>query len=197
MPQHAFVDESFSGDYLVAAVLVPAGNVNAARASLRGVLRSGQRRIHFKDERLPRKDRVLSVIDRLEVTAGVYVTANERKARGVCLERMVPDLAAARVSRLVLERDESLARFDRQVLARLTRVHCPDLSTSTSALIATCCCACPTRSRGAGRRAGDGANGWPGAPPRYGCRKRETPLTSRPAGCGAHFPRATALALIG
>lgn len=127
MPQHAFVDESFSGDYLVAAVLVPARSVNAARASLRGVLRSGQRRIHFKDERPPRKDRVLSVIDRLEVTARVYVTANERKARGVCLERMVPDLAAAGVSRLVLERDESLARFDRQVLARLTRVHCPDL----------------------------------------------------------------------
>ncbi|WP_053206261.1 hypothetical protein [Jiangella muralis] len=127
MPLHAFVDESFSGDYVVVAALVPAGKVNAARAALRAVLRPGQRRIHFKDERPPRKDRVLSVIDHLEVTATVYVTTNERKARGVCLERMVPDLAAAGVSRLVLERDESLARFDRQVLARLAREYCPDL----------------------------------------------------------------------
>ncbi|WP_147375272.1 hypothetical protein [Jiangella rhizosphaerae] len=124
---HAFVDESFSTDYVVAAAVVPAADVNAARAALRGVLRPGQRRIHFKDERPRREDQVLSVIESLEVTATVYVTKNERKARGVCLERMVPDLAAAGVSRLVLERDESLVRFDRQVLARLTREYCPGL----------------------------------------------------------------------
>lgn len=127
MTFHAFVDESFAGSYMVAAAVVPVGDVNAHRAVLRGVLQPGQRRIHFKDERPARKDLVLSAIDTLDVSAVVYVTKNDRQARGACLARMVPDLAAAGVTRLVLERDDSLLTFDQRTLDALKREHCPDL----------------------------------------------------------------------
>lgn len=127
MAMHAFVDESFAGDYVVAAAVVPASDVAAARASLRGVLRPGQRRIHFKDERDARKDLVLAAIESANVTGRVYVARNDRQARGLCLDQMVPDLAAAGVTRLILERDESLARFDQLRLVELKRKHCPDL----------------------------------------------------------------------
>lgn len=127
MSFHAFVDESFADSYIVAAAVVPAADVNPVRAAIRGVLRPGQRRIHFKDERDQRKDSVLTAIAAAGISARVYVASNDRQARGLCLARMVPDLAAADVTRLVLERDDSLLRFDQRTLDDLKRKHCPDL----------------------------------------------------------------------
>ncbi|WP_129669664.1 hypothetical protein [Phytoactinopolyspora endophytica] len=63
----------------------------------------------------------------LNLNATVYVTKNSREARGKCLTRLVPDLAAAGMRRLILERDEALLTFDRRTLADLVRQHCPEL----------------------------------------------------------------------
>lgn len=70
---------------------------------------------------------MLAAIGGLDLTATVYVTKNRREAREHCLTRMVPDLAAIGVTRLILERDESLLAFDRRTIAGVARQHCPDL----------------------------------------------------------------------
>lgn len=120
---HAFVDESFSGDYVVAAAVVPASDVNAARAAIRRMLKPGQARLHFKKESNARRAQILNGLTALTLTARVYVTENRHEARNACLECMVPDLAAAGVARLVLERDDSLVEADRRALFELTRKH--------------------------------------------------------------------------
>lgn len=127
MTRHAFVDESFSGDYLVAAAILPAGDVAQARRTMRSVLDRRQRRIHFKDESPARKERIVSTVETLAVDARVYVTRNTRAAREACLAQLVPDLAAIGVTRLVLERDDSVLKFDRQKLFQLTKKHAPEL----------------------------------------------------------------------
>lgn len=127
MTLHAFVDESLSAGYLVAAAIIPAAGVAQARRTIRGELDRRQRRIHFKDESPARKDRIVSTVGALGVTARVYVTRHTRAARMTCLSQMVPDLADAGVTRLILERDDSVLNFDRQALFQLTRKHAPEL----------------------------------------------------------------------
>lgn len=127
MPLHAYVDESFAGDYIVAAAIVAAHKVNANRAAVRRLLRPGQARIHFKKESNARRMQILTGLEALGVTVRVYVAENGRGARRVCLERMVPDLAALGVMRLVLERDDALVESDRRTLFELTRKHAEDM----------------------------------------------------------------------
>lgn len=109
MTLHAFVDESFAGDYIVAAAVVPADDVKAARLAVRRLLKPGQARIHFKKESDARRAQILSGLEALDLTVRVYVAENGHDARNVCLERMVPDLATLGVTRLVLERNDPLA----------------------------------------------------------------------------------------
>ncbi|TDC49830.1 hypothetical protein E1212_17015 [Jiangella ureilytica] len=124
---HAFVDESFAGDYIVAAAVVPANDVNGARAAVRRLLRPGQERIHFKKESDARRAQILTGLEALDLTVRVYLAENGRDARSVCLERMVPDLATLGVTRLVLERSDPLVDADRRALFELTRKHACDL----------------------------------------------------------------------
>lgn len=124
MALHAFVDESFAtARYVVAAAIVPATDVKDARGAIRRLLKSGQTRLHFKKESNGRRSQVLTDLEALGLTARIYVTYNRREARGVCLERMVPDLATVGVERLVLELDDSLVETDRRKLFQLTRKH--------------------------------------------------------------------------
>jgi hypothetical protein len=128
MALHAFVDESVVSNYIVAAVVVPANGVTAGRRVMRGLLRGGQKRTHFYKESDPRRAQILAGIESLDADVRVYVAKKARSARLDCLSRMVPDLAAAGVSRLVLERDDSLVEADRKVLYQLTRENAPGLT---------------------------------------------------------------------
>jgi len=121
------VDESFSGDYLVAAAIIPAGDVANARKVVSGLLDKRQRRIHFKDESPARKNRILDAFDGLDLEARVYLTSKSRTAREKCLGRLVPDLAAVGVSRLVLERADTLVDLDRRIIYQLVRTGGLDL----------------------------------------------------------------------
>lgn len=128
MTRHAFVDESFQRNYTMAAAVLPAGEVNAARSTIRQLLRPGQKRIHFKQESDARRSQVLDTLETLDLRARLYVAVTPtRHARDVCLELMIPDLAAERVRRVLLERDDSLVQADRKLLYHLTRKHAPDM----------------------------------------------------------------------
>jgi|SRR5882757_4393508 len=114
---HIFVDESKRNGLLLAAVAVNAGRLSAARITLRGLLLPGQRRIHFKDERLSRKRQIIRAFAQTGATATIYVAPGpELKARASCLAQLVRDAAAVGAHRIVIERDDSLIVHDRRAL---------------------------------------------------------------------------------
>ncbi|SDU12693.1 hypothetical protein [Jiangella alkaliphila] len=121
MALHAYADESKKNDYILAAALVSASDVAAARRVLRDLRIGKQRRIHFKDEKPARKEQVLAAA--LEVSSGcrLYVCGGRRSARENCLSRMVPDLVDLSVDRLVLELDTATELLDKRVLFEETR----------------------------------------------------------------------------
>lgn len=122
---HLFVDESKARDYLmVVAVIVPADMVTA-RALARSLIYKGQPRLHMKKESDARKKQIASAIVAAGVRAVVYRAAHpvghELTARAACLEALVNDAAGTSAHRLVLERDDSLEKWDNQQLIELTR----------------------------------------------------------------------------
>ncbi len=122
---HLFVDESKAGDYLlVAAVIVPAELVTA-RAFARSLIYKGQPRLHMKKESDARKKQIAAAIVAASMQAVVYrathPVGHELTARAACLEALVKDAAGSNAHRLVLERDDSLEKWDNQQLIELTR----------------------------------------------------------------------------
>lgn len=121
MPLHAFVDESFVGRYILAVVVLPADEVTAARKAMRGLLQGGQKRIHFYKESDRRRSQILASIESLGAEHRVYTTKNARPARIECMRRLVSELGAGGVQRLVIERDDSLVAADRRLLYEVSR----------------------------------------------------------------------------
>ncbi len=74
---------------------------------------------------------ILSAFNHLGIQAVAY-RANERTdaiARGACLRAFVQDLAGLDALRLVIERDDSVVTFDRQLLYRELRdARLPDIT---------------------------------------------------------------------
>lgn len=129
MTKHAFVDESFKRSYTVAAAVMSAADVNNARGVIRALLRPRQLRIHFTKESDARRSLILDALETLDLRAWLYVvTGPSRHPRDACLAHMIPDLAGEGVTRLVIERDESLVHAERQMLYELTRKHAPEMS---------------------------------------------------------------------
>lgn len=127
MTRHAFVDESITSAYVFAAVIVPAHHVADGRRVMRKLLGRGQKRTHFYKESDARRSQILDGIESLDADVRVYVAKKVRSARMDCLSRMVPNLAAAGVTRLILERDDSLVDADRKMLYGLTRDGVPHM----------------------------------------------------------------------
>lgn len=121
MALHAYVDESKKAGYIVAAAVVTADEVAAARRAMRALLLPKQLRLHFRYEKDSRKAQIVDATMEVSVEARLYVCRTRRSARENCLNAMVPDLADRGVDRLVLERDTSTERLDRQVLFEATR----------------------------------------------------------------------------
>jgi hypothetical protein len=121
MPEHVFVDESKTRGLLLAATACPAAEVNAYRRTMAGLLMPRERRIHFTKESPPRRRKILSVIAEFGIAARLYHAArNDIAARRTCLSALVCDIAGS-AERLVVERDESTATADRQVLFHAAR----------------------------------------------------------------------------
>jgi len=117
---HAFLDESRRGTtYLIAVTLVRSRDLDAMRSVMRGLVKHGQRRVHFNDESDRRRKDVLARISALGVRAHVWTCKhnNDAVARSACLVGMIPRLVDLGVARLVLESCQHQDAADRRVLA--------------------------------------------------------------------------------
>jgi hypothetical protein len=114
-----FVDESKARGYFLVATVVAQNHRATVEKSLRRLVRPGQERIHFKSESASAKRKLLSSMRTLPVEVNIYVVRarSDKESRTLCLEALVADLARCRVSRLVLEKDESLEEADRRTIA--------------------------------------------------------------------------------
>lgn len=116
-----FVDESKARGYYVVATA--AGSVRGAETALRQLLKPGQRRLHFKSESDSRRRLILSRMCELDVRVSVWMVKGrpDREARPMCLGALVDDALQEGVEQLVIERDESLEKADRQLIAAAVR----------------------------------------------------------------------------
>ena len=120
MSVQAFVDESQRGPrYLMGAALIDPRDLAAARARLRAMLLPGQRRLHFNQERPPRRRSLLSAMSDLDVRVRLYVsTEKEEIARRLSMAYLLADLVAMRGQRVVIEsRETSLDVRERRQIA--------------------------------------------------------------------------------
>lgn len=130
---HAFADESKESRFTVAVALCPTRDLDRARVALRGLRLAGQRRLHFKRESNRQRHAIIAELDRLGIGFVIFECGQgvgERQARPAVLEQLVPDLVDRGVTRLVIERDESLDVHDRRKLREVTlKVGCRDVLT--------------------------------------------------------------------
>ena len=108
MTVQAFVDESRRGrSYLVCAVVLETEDLARSRVSLRRMLLSGQRRLHFATESDRRRKSILAEMAELPVRVWIYVSREkEPLARKRSIAALLQDLDAVDGERLVIERRE-------------------------------------------------------------------------------------------
>lgn len=113
-----FVDESKAKGYTMVAVAVATQHAPALRREMRALVLPGQRRIHFTNESDSRRRSILSTLDRIGVRAYVVHSDEAEVAAGrcSCLAAIVHVAASYGHERIVVERDETIERADRQTL---------------------------------------------------------------------------------
>ncbi len=109
-----YVDESKAKAYLLAAVMVPSGNLTKFRRIMKSFLMPGQGHIHFVNEKDSRRKQILQALDELGVQARIYRVAglNPIVARAVCIEALMDDLVELQVTSLNFELEESAKNSD-------------------------------------------------------------------------------------
>lgn len=101
-----------------------------ARNVIRNLRLKAQPRIHMKSETDARKRQVLLDLQKIEMNVIVYrarkLGATELARRQQCLRRLIPDSCHMEVIRICFERDQTLLRFDRQVILDALRPSQPE-----------------------------------------------------------------------
>lgn len=107
MTVHAFVDESARPPrYLVSAAIVDPAQVRRLRQSMRALLMSGQRELHFKKEKPTRRRQLVNTVARLPVEVWVYARSGHRSdetARQDCMAFLARELLVRNAHRLVID----------------------------------------------------------------------------------------------
>ncbi|PPF76549.1 hypothetical protein C5B96_16590 [Subtercola sp. Z020] len=116
-----FIDESKTKGYTLVAVTVPSESLVSLRKQIALLRKPGQARVHMVKESDPRRRLILSTLADLGLRARVYSVSGlaDAPARAACLRQIVEDTSDSGATRLVLERDVSIEKFDRQVLRTL------------------------------------------------------------------------------
>lgn len=120
------VGDNNDGRYTLAAVIGDDTSCEAIRADLRSLLLRRQPRLHWRDENISRRTKIVDLISRTDVTAVVVVgtpmiASRQERARRVCMERLLPLLQQDyRVGTVILEaQTPSLMRKDHQQVLNL------------------------------------------------------------------------------
>ncbi|WP_435742916.1 hypothetical protein [Microbacterium sp. PMB16] len=118
-----YVDESKARGYYVVATASAIGDLRVSERALRDLLKPGQRRIHFKSESDSRRRQILSSMCALDVRVSVWIVKQrpDKEARPMSLGALVAEAVNGGVAQLVIERDESLGRADRRLIAEAIR----------------------------------------------------------------------------
>lgn len=155
-----YVDESKARGYYIVATATAIGDVQASERALRDLLKPGQRRIHFKSESDSRRRQILSRICALEVRVSVWVVKerSDKEARPLSLGALAEEAARTGVAQLIIERDESLERADRRLIADvIRRAGSPDMQYGMSRRTSIRCSGRVMPSPGATRTAATGS----------------------------------------
>lgn len=114
-----FIDESKTPSFVLAATLIQDADIPKVRKILRGECRARQRSIHFKKEADHRKKQLLALYEKHAIqTILVSSKSKDQKlAREECFERVIRYALSANVTRLVVERDDSIFVFDEIMIA--------------------------------------------------------------------------------
>lgn len=123
---HVYVDESTQNRYLLICSFVAPADANDLRKTLRGLLLKGQRSIHMKNEKDPRKCRILDTIAAMAPEVVVYVAdgrapGGHAAAREACLTEISRETIKRSAHRLILDRHDSAERHDRRAIAAAAR----------------------------------------------------------------------------
>jgi hypothetical protein len=116
-----FIDESKNPRYFLAATVIQEADVPRLRKLIRAEVRKGQRAIHFSKEEDSRRRELLSIFTRAGFQSHLF-TSKETKdldARFECFEKLVTVALTQGETRLVLERDDSVFKFDEKTLSSL------------------------------------------------------------------------------
>ncbi|MFV0372872.1 hypothetical protein [Microbacterium sp.] len=117
------VDESKARGYDVVSTATAIGDAPASEQALRSLLKPGQRRIHFKRESDSRRRQILSRMRALDIRVSVWVVKHrsDKDARPLSLGALAEEAVRAGVVHLIIERDESVERADRRLIAEAIR----------------------------------------------------------------------------
>jgi hypothetical protein len=128
---HAWVDESMRlrtgepGTYILAAVVADPTVCEPTRDALRALLLKGQRRLHWRDEDLPRRQKMINCVAdagvcAIAVTESPVQRTKQERARRVCMERLLHELHGMEVERVHFEaRNPSLNQRDAAMAAAM------------------------------------------------------------------------------
>lgn len=122
-----FIDESKSRGYIVAATAASPASIHGSEKALRSLLKSGQRRLHFKSERDSRHKEILYRMCELDLRAAVWIAKglSDKEARPLCFTSLTAELLDSQVESLYIERDDSLIAADKRIIAEILRKRRP------------------------------------------------------------------------
>lgn len=120
---HAFMDESERDRrYYLCVAIVEQTHVNIMRKQLNCLLMPGQRELHFKQEKPPRRRALADKVANLPVTVRIYQTSytprTDESSRQSCLELAVSDLLKIGAHRLVIDTRGERDRFDGRTIRK-------------------------------------------------------------------------------
>lgn len=123
LADRVYVDESKARGYYVVATATASGDLRVSERALRDLLKPGQRRIHFKSESDRRRRQILSSMCALDVRVSVWIVKrrSDKEARPLSLGALVAEAVESGAALLIIERDESLERADRRLIAEVIR----------------------------------------------------------------------------
>ncbi|TNC20820.1 DUF3800 domain-containing protein [Amycolatopsis alkalitolerans] len=123
MPVDAFIDESGRDRrYFICVAIIDPAALAPARKRLSGLLLPGQRELHFKTEKPPRRRLLADRIAELPLATFIYETGRtpktEEQDRQRCLEQVVHDLVELDAHRMVLDSRDHRDKHDRATIYR-------------------------------------------------------------------------------
>lgn len=115
-----FIDESKDKRYLFAVSVVNESDLGRLRKQLKGLVKPGQRSLHFSGEKDSRRKKILSELVHLGIRAKILHSDEsiELEARRHCIEQVVEFASSIDASLIIFERDDSLFAFDEKFLKR-------------------------------------------------------------------------------